>query len=477
VREEAADFRLRRFTHFFFAANRFPAKVKRRGLAPRRSDSYFTFIMVLPKSAVDGGQSWQKTLWILFGAQVCTAIGFSTINPFLPLYLGRLQNPGHIPIATLSGLVYTAQAFAMMIASPVWGSIADRYGRKPMVVRAMLGGGLTVLLMGFVRTVEELIILRILQGFLSGAISATSALVAAKAPSSKIGYSMGVLELGLWSGVSIGPLIGGMVSDYFGFRAAFIFTTVLLCASGAVVWIAVDEFHTRPDAGKRGLRSFARNWKRILLYPGLIAILVLRFLTSLGRNALMPVLPLFVLSLMPDNTHIAGYTGLILALSSAFTAGSAMYLGKLGDRIGHQRIAFFSAVFAALFFLPQSMISSTWQLLVLYALTGLGIGGLTPSLSSLLARFSKPSDAGSVYGIDNSTTSAARALAPMLAASIAAGFGMRWVFSATGLLFVMAAIGIAVLMPGKNRSGHSLPEPISKAPEVKEAELGGNADV
>ena len=427
--------------------------------------------MVTQKSSAPPDQSWQTTLWILFGAQLCTAIGFSTINPFLPLYLGHLSNPGHVSIATLSGLVYSLQAFAMMIASPIWGSIADRYGRKPMVIRAMLGGGVTVCLMGFVRTVDELIFLRILQGFLSGAISAISAMVAAKVPADRIGYSMGVLQLSLWSGVSIGPLIGGGVSDYFGFRAAFIFTAILLCASASVVWMRVDESRSRPDTGKRGVRSFARNWKRILIFPGLVATLSLRFLSSLGRNALLPVLPLFVQSLMPGNPHIAGYTGLILAVSSGATAVAAIYLGKLGDRIGHQRIAFFSALFTAFFFLPQSMVTAPWQLMVLYALTGLGIGGLTPSLSALIARFSKPSDAGSVYGIDNSTTSAGRALSPMLAASIAGGLGLRWVFSLTAFLFVLTAIVTAALLP---RTG--APEPASKAPEVKEAELGENAD-
>ena len=416
-------------------------------------------------------QSWKKCLWVLFSAQLCTAIGFSTINPFLPLYLGHLSNPGHVSIATLSGLVYSLQALAMMIASPIWGSIADRYGRKPMIVRAMLGGALTVLLMGFVRTVDELIFLRIMQGFLSGAISAISAFVAAKVPRDKIGYSMGVLQLGLWSGVSLGPLIGGTVSDYFGFRAAFIITAILLLASGAAVWMQIDESHVRPDTGKRGLRSFAKNWKRILLFPGLIATLVLRFFTSLGRNALQPVLPLFVQSLMPGNTHIAGYTGLILAITSATTAVSAIYLGKLGDRIGHKHVAFFSAIASAVFFLPQSMVTTPWQLMLLYALTGIGIGGLTPSLSALLARFSKPSDAGSVYGIDNSTTSAGRAFSPMLAASIATGFGLRWVFSMTGFLFLITAVFIAAFLPGKAPI-----EPVSEAPEVKEAEMGENAD-
>ena len=64
----------------------------------------------------------------------------------------------------LAGAVFSAQALAMMVASPVWGAVADRVGRPPMVLRAMVGGGLFVLLMGFVQNAEQLVVLRIVQG-------------------------------------------------------------------------------------------------------------------------------------------------------------------------------------------------------------------------------------------------------------------------------------------------------------------------
>lgn len=407
----------------------------------------------VPSEAHD--QSWQVTLWILFGAQLCTAIGFSTINPFLPLYIGTLAKTSHLTTAVLSGLVYSSQAFAMMIASPIWGSVADKYGRKPMVVRAMLGGGLTIALMGFVSSAEQLIALRVLQGFLSGVMSAASALVVSKVPSNKVGYAMGILQLGLWSGVSGGPVLGGLLSDHFGFRVTFIVTAVLLCFAGASVALLVKESHEKPIIKFKGVRSFAGNWKRILLAPGIIPTLSLRFLSSVGRTALLPIFPLFVQMLMMGNGHVAGLTGFILGLSSAASTASAVYFGKLGDKIGHHKVALFSALASALFYIPQSFVKTPWELMVFYTITGAGIGGLTPSLSALLARYSKPSDAGSVYGLDNSITAAGRALSPMLAAWVVACFGLRAVFSLTGSVFLIATIILVFSLKGKEPAGVS----------------------
>ena len=390
-------------------------------------------------------QSWERVLWILFGAQLCTAIGFSTINPFLPLFLGHLKSSSHLGIPTLSGLVYSSQAFTMMLASPIWGALADRYGRKPMVVRAMIGGGVSILFMGFVSTAEQLIALRAIQGLLSGVVSAASALIVSKAPREKIGYCMGILQLGLWSGVAVGPFIGGVIADHWGFRAAFILTALLLSGAGAAVFWGVQENHVPAATRSRGLKSLGNNWRRILSGRGLLPTLTLRFLSSVGRTALLPVLPLFLLVLLTDQSHAAGFTGMVLGVSSAASTLSAVYLGKLGDRVGHLTIALVSAIITAIFFFPQSWATAPWQIMVLYAITGIGIGGLTPSLSALLARYSSPSDAGSVYGLDNSITAAGRTVSPLLAAWIVGTFGIRAVFSFTGAIFVFAALIIGIL--------------------------------
>ncbi|HZW03256.1 MAG TPA: MFS transporter, partial [Anaerolineaceae bacterium] len=136
-------------------------------------------------------ERWQRTLFIMFFAQTVTSVGFSSIFPFLPLYVADLGATSNLSIEVLSGLVFSSQAVTMAIASPVWGMIADRVGRKIMVERALFSGALLLLLMAFVRSAEELVVLRAVQGLTTGVISATYALIAAEVPREHTGYAMG----------------------------------------------------------------------------------------------------------------------------------------------------------------------------------------------------------------------------------------------------------------------------------------------
>ncbi len=380
---------------------------------------------------------WQRTLYITFAAQLFTAVGFSIVFPFLPLYVQSLGTRTGLSIEFWAGMVFSAQAVTMMLASPVWGALADRHGRKLMVERAMLGGAVILSLMAFARSAEELVVLRLIQGLITGSVSATNALVAAEVPRNRMGFAMGLLQVSVWSGVAVGPLIGGVLADTLGFRAPFLLTASLLAISGLVVLVGVEEtFEPAPDTGA-GYLGFLTEWRRILGSPGVLGTYAVRFLTWLGRSMIVPIVPLFVAALLPEDAPVGTVTGLVVAVASAAGIVSAIYLGRLGDRVGHRRVLIASAFMAAMFYFPQSLVTAAWQLVVLQALTGAAIGGVIPTLSALLARYTRPGEEGAVYGLDNSTVSAARAVAPLAGASIAVWFGLRGAFVAAGLIFLV----------------------------------------
>jgi DHA1 family multidrug resistance protein-like MFS transporter len=383
---------------------------------------------------------WQRTLALLVVAQFSSALGFSIIFPFLPLYLKELRSTTDLSLEVMSGLVYSVQAVTMMIASPFWGAVADRYGRKLMVVRAGCGGALVILLMGFVQTAEQLVFLRAVQGLISGVIAASSALVAAVAPRERTGYAMGWLQLGLWCGVSTGPLLGGILSDLAGYRATFVVTSIVIFLSGLSVWIGVQESFTRSEQVDAGPFGFLRDWRRILSNPRLDFTLALRFLGAIGRSAIEPILPLFVLSLAAGPSGVATSTGLVVGAASAASTVTSVYLGKVGDRTGHARVMLACGIGAAVFYGAHLFVGTLWQLLVLYALTGACVGGLLPSLSAMLAENSQCGDEGCVFGLDNSVTSAGRTVGPMLAAACALWFSPRGVFVLTGFIFAAGSV-------------------------------------
>ncbi|MEJ5363689.1 MAG: MFS transporter [Desulfosoma sp.] len=403
---------------------------------------------------------WKRTLWIMFAAQFLSAVGFSVIFPFLPLYVEHLGSAWHWDIKLLAGLVFSSQALTMMVASPIWGGLADRFGRKLMVERSLFGGAVVLTAMAFVRSAEELVALRALQGLITGIISAANALVAAAVPRQRIGYAMGVMQLGLTGGIAVGPLLGGILADTLGYRSAFLITGGLLAAAGLLVAAGVREVFQPPEKASLGDVSIGlwRSWREILQRRGMALAYGLRFFAYLGRMMIIPIAPFFIQTLLEPGASVNTITGVLFAMVAFMGALSAVFWGRLGDRIGHEKVLVACALLGGLAYLPQSLVEKAWQLLALQALCGLALGGTLPSTSSLLAAYTAHGEEGSVYGLDSSVVSGSRAVAPLLGALVAGSFGLRATFTATGLLFlVMAFLALWRLPPARRTRPTSTP--------------------
>jgi MFS transporter, DHA1 family, multidrug resistance protein len=392
-------------------------------------------------------ERWQRILWIMFVAQFVSAIGFSVIFPFLPLYVAELGTNTSLSLEFWAGLVFSSQALTMAIASPIWGSLADRFGHKLMVERAMFGGAIIMLLMGFARSAEELTLLRAVQGLITGTISAANALIAAIVPRERIGYAMGVLQVGLWAGTGVGPLVGGVIADTVGFRVTLMVTAVLLLSSGFLVLVGVPAKagHTVTKAGPR--QGMLASWGTIFRVPGMPISYTLRFISSLASAMLLPFTPLLIQSLLPGTDRVGTFTGLVVGLSLGAGTITAIWLGRLGDKVGHRSVLIGSALATALFFVPQSFVTNAWQLLLLQGLSGAAIGGITPALGALLARYSAAGKEGAVYGLDNTVVSGARAIAPLLGAAIVTSFGLSSIFLGTAFIFLIVVALAVVALP------------------------------
>ena len=383
----------------------------------------------------------------MFIAQLMTAVGYSSIFPFLPLYVQDLGTSTNLSTELLAGLVYSSQVFTMMLASPVWGTLADRYGRKLMVERSLFGGTIILLLMAFVTTAEQLVVLRGIQGLITGTVAAANALVASTVPRKHTGFAMGLMQVGLGAGVALGPVIGGAVADLLGYSEAFYITAALLFLAFLLVFFGVKEDFTPNLETIGGRYHFLSEWRHIISASGVLLTYSMRFMSTLGRMMIIPIAPLFIATLMDDTSRLNTFTGLVIGVSSAAITISAVYLGRLGDRIGQRKILIVCTILAALLYLPQSMVTAPWQILVLQAMVGVALGGIIPAISALLARLTKPGEEGSVYGLDNSVNAGARSVAPLLGAAIAASFSLRATFVATALLFVSMGLLVLWQMP------------------------------
>ncbi len=392
-------------------------------------------------------RGWKRNLYVIAAAELVAIAGFTVVIPFLPYYVQELGVTDPAQVALWSGLVFTGHGVTMAILAPIWGSLADRYGRKLMVQRAMFGGAVILGAMGFARNVQQLAILRTIQGGLTGTIPAATTLIASSVPRQKSGYALGLLQMTIYVGASAGPLLGGLVADTLGYRAAFWVTAILLFTAGVSVFFLVEE-QAKPSRQKKDspTEGFWQGLALVLRSRALRIMFGTRLMTRLGLGIMSPMLPLFVQSLMLDGERVASTTGLISGVGAATSALGAVALGRVGDRIGHQRVLVACALGAAALHVPQFFVSTSTQLLILRAAAGVALGGIVASVSTTLANLAPQGRQGIVYGVDTSATSVARAIAPMAGAAIAAGLGLRFIFLCAAGIFASVALGVGGLL-------------------------------
>ncbi len=283
--------------------------------------------------------AWRRTLYVIWFTQFIAVGGFSFIMPFIPYYVQELGITGVKEVALWSGVVTSAQAVSMAIMAPIWGALADRYGRKLMLLRACYAGAIVMTLMGFVTNVQQLVVLRFIQGLLTGTVAASTALAAGVVPKERSGMALGSLQMAFFLGVSLGPLLGGLSGDTVGYRPSFWVTGSLLLLSGILVTFLVHEdFHPSQAAATGGLKQYGRSFKVALASTALVAAFAARILLRAGSRSLDPILPLFVQSLLPGAGHMGSIAGAVAAVSALGAAIGAPVIGNWGDRLGHRRL-------------------------------------------------------------------------------------------------------------------------------------------
>ena len=390
-------------------------------------------------------ESWKVNLISVWFGCFFTGLAISQILPFLPLYVSQLGVTSHEALSMWSGLTFSVTFLVSAIVSPMWGSLADRKGRKLMLLRASLGMAIAILLQAFATNVWQLFFLRAVMGLTSGYIPNAMALVASQVPRERSGWALSTLSTAQISGVIGGPLLGGFLADHVGLRAVFIITAVLLVVSFLVTLFLINE-GGRPVISKSerlsGKAVFAS-----LPYPGLmISLFVTTMVIQLCNGSVGPILALFIKSMEPESTNIAFLSGMIAAVPGVSALISAPRLGKLGDRIGTARILMATLIFAVVLFFAMSFVTSPLQLGVLRFLLGFADGAMLPAVQTLLVKYSSDQVTGRIFGYNQSFMYLGNVAGPLIGASVSAMAGFRWVFAATAIVVLINIIQLAIAL-------------------------------
>jgi DHA1 family multidrug resistance protein-like MFS transporter len=394
--------------------------------------------MRIAMSASDVPINWKRNLAVAWFGCFLTGAAFGLVMPFLPLYVEQLGVTGHSALNMWSGLVFSITFLFSAIASPFWGGLADRKGRKIMLLRSALGMSIIMVLMGLAQNVWQLLILRALLGLLGGFVPNANALIATQIPRQKSGWALGTLSTGAVSGALLGPLAGGFMADLYGLRPVFFITAAVLFICFVVTLICIRE-NFSPVAKKEMLH--ARQVIGALKNPKLVlSLFVTTMIIQVATGSIAPILTLYVRELAGNVSNIAFISGMIASVPGVAALISAPRLGKLGDRIGPEKILIAALIISVMLLIPMSMVQSPWQLGVLRFLLGAADGALLPAVQTLLVYNSTNQIAGRIFSYNQSFRDIGNVTGPLVGASISANFGFRAVFIVTAGVVLFNAI-------------------------------------
>ncbi|HOL21777.1 MAG TPA: MFS transporter [bacterium] len=389
---------------------------------------------------------WRKTFISTFIAQVLSMIGFSFALPFLPFFISELGTFNKGQQAFWAGLVLGSSGFTFTFFAPLWGIIADRYGRKAMVCRSMFGGTLVLLLMSIVRTVGQLVACRLLQGILTGTISASIALVASVTPEERSGFALGMMQAAAYIGTTAGPLFGGVLADLYGYRVAFRVGALIVFSGGILVLLGAREIFTPPSNGKEQSPGLLN----ILTTKGFLMAVVILVGVQFSNSMISPSFPLIVKDILPSPEKLNSITGIILAASALAGAFSAALLGHTGDRLGQKRVLIYCALGASLSSAGHFFAFNIPLLFLFRILFGLSVAGMIPAANAIIYNIIDREYIGRAYGMASSISMIGFALGTFSGGAVAKFTGLRIPFLAVAFLHILLAVMIRSFVKTKN---------------------------
>jgi DHA1 family multidrug resistance protein-like MFS transporter len=382
------------------------------------------------------GTPWVRVVVVLTAAQMLSELAFSFALPFTPLYIQKLGVEDVTEAGLWAGLMAGVFAVAMGGMAPVWGVVADRFGHRLMIQRAFLGAGLSIALMAFVQTPEQLLVLRVAHGVFTGVVTAIATLVSLTVPRRYLGTILGLLQAAQFLGISLGPLLGGAFADLVGLRYGFAVTGITLFTMGILVTLVVRDV---PREARRTEAAAPDAAPERLITPNLLAVVTLMAIVRFVNVAPQPVLPLFVQEMVGTTEALGVTVGIVLAATGVASTVSALLVGRLSDRYGWRPLLLGCVALTVAVAPFHLLIASVWQLVLLRIATGFALGGMSPAIQALLIQVTPARRRGAAFGLLTTANAVGNGGGPVAGSVVAAAYGVPAVFVATMPVMGLAA--------------------------------------
>lgn len=366
----------------------------------------------------ESAEGWQRNVWALTLCVFIAFVGFQFFNPFLPLYIRELGVTDPARIALWSGLLAAVTPAISGALAPLFGRLADRFGRKLMLVRSLAGFTVIIAVMGVVTSVEQLLIMRMLQGLFAGFSPMAMAVATVSAPREKVSQAIARVQGAQLISVAVGPAIGGLVASHLGTRVAF-FITAAMCALALVALIILFQESQRLGPGEARAAERPAPLSEFLRYPHFVPVMLLLLLAQFIDRGLALMIPLHVAHL-PGLEASAATSGLIISVGAAGAALSSNIAARVSAVVPIGRLLFYQFMIGGALCGTMALAGSATSILVLRTMVALFLGGAL-TLAYTLGGMIVPSETrGAAFGWLAMGVQIGTAASPLLTGALAA---------------------------------------------------------
>ena len=385
--------------------------------------------------------SWKRIIYLICTIQVGGGITIIGVVSFIPLFLAELGLHDQGQAAMWAGIVSGVTPLMVALSAPYWSRKANQWGPRKVMMLILFILMITVGACAFTQTPMQLLILRILQGVVGGYVPIGLAIIVLITPENKVPWAMGLYQASMVMGLVFGPLMGGLVADFLGYRAPFFVFAALtgICMLGIYFLMPNLQFKHKVDesVSEISLIKYFLSIPRVRLLVGML------FLCNFGITGIGPILPLYIKHYMHmSDEFVATIVGIIIFGAGLFSALASISISKVTRCVTMPRIVFTATWAVGTLFILQYMMPSIWGLGIFRAIAGFFMGFVTPIANTLISKAVPVERRGVVFGAVSSVAMMGNVLGPVISGMIARTFGYGAVFWTTAAIFFVAALFI-----------------------------------
>lgn len=402
--------------------------------------------------------TWRRNQFAVTAASFVGFTGFTLVMPFLPLYIRQLgvQDDGEVSLWT--GLTLGVTPGLTALCAPFWGRVADRYGHKLMVQRALISFVIVMAAMAYATRPWHLLALRAALGFFAGYGALTMSMAARSVPRERMARAIGAVQTAQRLGPALGPVIGGILAPLVGLRNAFLVSAAFYALAFCVVLFMYHEPPVEPHVREASAGRIA--FGTILAVENFILLMLVIFGLQFVDRSFGPVLPLYVGQLGFESQDVPVVSGVLFSvLAFAAAAGNQLAARLLRTNSARAIIAVAAIVGAASLALFAAE-PPLWGLVAAMAIFGACIGTASTSAYTAAGAVIPPEAHATGFSFLTSASLVGLALSPVISGVVGAR-NLRAVF--VGGIVTLAVLAVLVRRLMVERA------PTTKAPAVEDA--------